>query len=138
MSPTRRRQISVGGADARVRLLFSESNRTFKNSEILAIITPRVMDTDLTRQRTQEVNPRLTELSNTLATKDRQSEIKNIDVQDKSSRREAALAAKKAKREAALAEKQAGEEAAAARRQAKLDAKKQAEAGQPAAQDGKP
>ncbi len=118
-----------------VRLLFSESNRTFKNSEIVAIITPRVMDTSLGQQRTQEVNPRLTELSNTLSEQDLKADLKNIDVQDKASRRADALESKKAKREAALAEKKADQEAAEARRQAKIDAKNQAAADRQAAQE---
>lgn len=93
-----------------VRLLFSESTRTFKNSEIIAIITPRVMNAELHDLRTRNAGPRLTELGETLSEADLQAGIDNVAVLDKAARREAALAAKKAKREAALAEKQAARE----------------------------
>ncbi len=93
-----------------VRLLFSESTRTFKNSEIIAIITPRVMNDDLHDLRTRNAGPRLTELGETLAEADLQSSIDNPVVLDKAAKREAALAAKKTRREAALAEKQAARE----------------------------
>ena len=108
-----------------VRLLFSESNRTFKNSEIVAIITPRVMNAELNDLRTQNVQPRLTELQAGLAETDLKSSVKNVDLQDKASRREAALAAKKAQREAALAEKQAARDRKLAAREA---ARQEAEA----------
>ncbi len=108
-----------------VRLLFSESNRTFKNSEIVAIITPRVMNAELNDLRTQNVQPRLTELQAGLAETDLKSSMKNVDLQDKATRREAALAAKKAQREAALAEKQAARDRQLAAREA---ARQEAEA----------
>ena len=113
------------GSIPHVRLLFSESNCTFKNSEIVAIITPRVMNAELNDLRTQNVQPRLTELQAGLAETDLKSSMKNVDLQDKASRREAALAAKKAQREAALAEKQAARDRKLAARDA---ARQEAEA----------
>ena len=118
-----------------VRLLFSETTRSFKNSEIIAIITPRVMDANLHELRTQSATPRLTELSDTLDEADLKASLDNLDVQDKASRRETALAAKKAKREAALAQKQAAREEAQRKDAEELAAKKSAAAEKKAAAD---
>ena len=110
-----------------LRLFFSNTSRSLKNAEIIAIITPRVMDSALAELRTQTAAPRVTELGEERQAADLQSETKNLDVQDKSSQRETALAAKKAKREAALAEKQAARERKTAAR-ALAEAERQAAA----------
>ncbi len=90
-----------------VRLLFSNSTRTFKNSEIIAIITPRVMNDELHNARMQNADPRVNTLGKTLTEADLQASIENITVDDKAAQQEAALVEKKAKRQAAIAKKNA-------------------------------
>ncbi len=103
-----------------VRLLFSESTRTFKNSEILVIITPRVMDAQLHQLRTQDAGPRLVELGATLADADLQHGADNVLLQDKNDQRAADLAAKKIRNEEKIAKKKATAAAKKAEREAAL------------------
>ena len=108
-----------------VRLLFSNTQNSRKDAEIIAIITPRVMDAALADERLQTAEPRINELDAQRQQADLQASTANLSVQDRAARREAALAAKKARREAALAEKQAAREAAeqkAAAKKAAADA----------------
>ena len=108
-----------------VRLLFSNTQNSRKDAEIIAIITPRVMDASLAEERLQTAEPRINELDAQRQQADLQASTANLNVQDRAARREAALAAKKAKREAALAEKQAARAAAeqkAAAKKAAADA----------------
>ena len=72
-----------------VRLLFSNSTRTFKNSEIIAIITPRVMDAKLHDQRLRDADPRLVELGDSLAEADRRARADNSPAKKKSPKRKA-------------------------------------------------
>ena len=110
-----------------VRLLFSNSTRTFKNSEIIAIITPRVMNAELHNLRMQNADPRVNTLGNTLTEADLQASLENITIEDKASKKEAALAEKKAQQEAAVAQKNAliaQKKASAAAKKAAAEAKK--------------
>lgn len=110
-----------------VRLLFSNSTRTFENSEIVAIITPRVMNDELHNLRMQNADPRVNTLDNTLAESDLQASIQNITIEDQASKKQAALAEKKAREEAAVAEKNAliaQKKASAAAKKAAAEAKK--------------
>ena len=110
-----------------VRLLFSNSTRTFENSEIIAIITPRVMNDELHNLRMQNADPRVNTLDNTLAESDLQASIQNITIEDQASKKQAALAEKKAREEAAVAEKNAliaQKKASAAAKKAAAEAKK--------------
>ena len=90
-----------------VRLLFSNSTRTFENSEIIAIITPRVMNDELHNLRMQNADPRVSTLGNTLEESDIQASIENVTIEDSAAQKKAALAEKKAKREASVARKHA-------------------------------
>ena len=90
-----------------VRLLFSNSTRTFENSEIIAIITPRVMNDELHNLRMQNADPRVSTLGNTLEESDIQASIENVTIVDSAAQKKAALAEKKAKREASVARKHA-------------------------------
>ena len=110
-----------------VRLLFSNSTRTFKNSEIIAIITPRVMNAELHNLRMQNADPRVNTLGKTLTEADLQASLENITIDDKASKKEAALAEKKAQQEAAVAQKNAliaQKKASAAAKKAAAEAQK--------------
>ena len=72
-----------------VRLLFSNSTRTFKNSEIIAIITPRVMDSKLHDLRLRDAGPRIVELGDSLADADRRARAENAPAKKKSPSRKA-------------------------------------------------
>ena len=102
-----------------VRLLFSNSTRTFKNSEILAIITPRAMNAELHERRIQAEDPRIAILERQLTESDLKAEIRHADIQEKTDRRAAALEAKKARHEAAAEKKRAERERKAAAKAAK-------------------
>ena len=106
-----------------VRLLFSESTRSFKNSEIIAIITPRIMNPELHRIRTGAEDPRITVLGESLVEADLQAETANAALQDKAARREQALLDKKAEKQAALDRREAKREAARARKEAAQEKK---------------
>lgn len=106
-----------------VRLLFSDSTRSFKNSEIIAIITPRIMNPELHGIRTGTEDPRITVLGESLVEADLQAEAANVALQDKAARREQALLEKKEKKQAALDRREAKREAARARKEAAQETK---------------
>jgi Flp pilus assembly secretin CpaC len=101
-----------------LRLLFSNSTRTFKNAEIIVLITPRIMDAELAELRAESTNPRLTALGDTLQEADLKAGLENIDLQDQAARRQEKLADQKAHRERALAIQEAKHEQKLADRQA--------------------
>jgi Flp pilus assembly secretin CpaC len=123
-----------------VRLLFSNSTRTYKNSEIIAIITPRAMTPELHDQRIRAEDPRIAVLDRQLEESDIRAEIQHIAIDEKTAAHEAALEARKTKREAAAetkaaaaADKRAKREAAAAEKAAAKQARREAAAEKKAA-----
>lgn len=117
-----RSRTPILGSIPLVRLFFSASDRSYKDSEIIAIITPRIMNPELHQLRTTTGTPQLTVLDDSLIDAhiqaDLQADSTEAFLQNQTDRNEQTLNDPQTKKQAALARKEAKREEARARKEA--------------------